>query len=334
MNPFLLVAALSLGALAQAPSAAVSQSGPPRLELPVACQPGRTCFIQQYFDHDPAAGQTAFRDYRCGPKAYDGHDGTDFRVPTRAAMLAGVQVRAAAAGVVKSVRNSVPDHTGTAADIAAAKKVECGNGVVVSHPGGYETQYCHMAQGSVGVRPGQTVSAGAPLGRVGQTGEAAFPHLHFGIRSGETEIDPFAPQATAACGKGGPGLWSPGAASALAYRSPEVMNAGFASAPVTPETVEAGPITGPSPTSPALLAYVRAIGLEQGDGQQLRVSAPGGALFAENAGPELSRPRAQHLIFAGKRNSTGRFAPGTYEARYTVTRAGRVVLDHRFQVRL
>ena len=333
MSRFFLFAALGLGAVAAAP-ATMSQSGPPRLELPVACQVGKTCFVQQYFDHDPAAGQTAFRDYRCGPKAYDGHDGTDIRVPSRAAMQAGVGVRAAAAGTVKNIRNTVPDHRGSAADIAASKGTECGNGVVISHPGGYETQYCHMAQGSVGVKPGQTVAAGAPLGRVGQSGEAAFPHLHFGIRSGANEIDPFAPQSTAACGKGGAGLWSPSAAAALAYRSPEVINAGFAAAPVTPEAVEAGPIGAPSATSPALLAYVRAIGLEAGDVQQLRVTGPGGAVFSENAGPDLKVPRAQQVLFTGKRNSAGRFPSGVYRARYTVTRGGRLVLEHVTEARL
>lgn len=329
-----LLAAAGLCAFSALPAASVGQSGPPRLELPVACQPGRDCFVQQYFDHDPAPGDTAFRDYRCGPKAYDGHDGTDIRVPTRAAMLRGVQVRAAAAGTVKNIRNTVADHRGMAADIARAKGTECGNGVVLSHLGGYETQYCHMKQGSISVRPGQTVAAGAPLGQVGQTGEAAFPHLHFSIRAGADEIDPFAPQSTAACGRGGAGLWSPAAAAALAYRSPEVLNAGFAAAPVTAETVEEGPIAGPTATGPALLAYVRAIGLEKGDQQQLRLTAPGGALLTGNAGPELARPRAQQLLFTGKRNSAGRFAPGVYQARYTVTRGGKLVLEHRFEVRL
>jgi hypothetical protein len=335
MSRLAVLAAASLGVMGAVPAAGVGQSAPPRLELPVACQPGRDCFVQQYFDHEPAKGETAFRDYRCGPKAYDGHDGTDIRVPTRAAMLRGVGVRAAAAGTVKNVRNTVADHRGTAADIARAKGTECGNGVVLSHPGGYETQYCHMKQGSIVVQPGQAVAVGATLGQVGQTGEAAFPHLHFSIRAGADEIDPFAPQSTAGCGRGGPGLWSPAAAAALAYRSPEVLNAGFTStAAVTAEAVEDAGLSLASGTGPALLAYVRAIGLEKGDRQQLRVTAPGGAAFAESPGPELARPRAQQLLFTGKRNSAGRFAPGVYQARYTVTRGGKLVLEHRFEIRL
>jgi len=45
---------------------------PLTLEVPLDCRFGETCFIQQYFDHDPGAGA---KDYRCGPMVYDGHDG-------------------------------------------------------------------------------------------------------------------------------------------------------------------------------------------------------------------------------------------------------------------
>ncbi len=45
---------------------------PLTLEVPLACRFGETCFIQQYFDHDPGPGA---KDYRCGPMVYDGHDG-------------------------------------------------------------------------------------------------------------------------------------------------------------------------------------------------------------------------------------------------------------------
>lgn len=322
-----LPSALALTALA-APAA--TQPAAPTLELPVACQPGRTCFIQQYFDHD--AGPAA-RDHRCGPKVYDGHDGTDFRVPTRAAMLAGVGVRASAAGVVKSVRDGVPDHGGAPADVGAAKGRECGNGVVVSHPGGWETQYCHMKNGSIAVRPGQAVNAGAALGQVGQTGEAAFPHLHLSVRRGAADVDPFSYGAQPLrCGAGGRSLWSAAAQAALPYRSPEVINAGFSAAPVTMAAIEAGPIAGPSATGPALVAYVRAIGLEAGDAQALSLMAPGGRVLAEGAGPRLTVPRAQHMMFVGERNRAGRLPSGRYQARYTVTRGGKRVLEHVFQV--
>lgn len=326
MLRFALPAALAFGALL-AP-AALTQPAAPRLELPLAC-PGGRCVVQQYFDHDsgPAA-----RDHRCGAKAYDDHDGTDFRVPTRAAMLAGVAVRAAAAGTVKNIRDGVADHTGTEADIRGAQGRECGNGVVLAHPGGWETQYCHMKNGSVRVREGQSVAAGVPLGQVGQTGETAFPHLHLGVRENGREVDPFSYGARPlSCGAGGRSLWSPAAAAAIPYRAPEVLNAGFAIDPVTMPEIE-NAATGPAPTaaSPALLAFVRAIGLDAGDVQTLTVTGPGGFKAEQTTAP-LERPRAQHMLFAGKRNTAGRWPSGAYQARYTVRRRGEVVLDHKFQ---
>ena len=71
------------------------------LRLPVACEVGRSCFVQNYVDRDasPAAG-----DYQCGTLTYDTHDGTDIRVPTLAAQKAGVDVVAAADGAVLRTR--------------------------------------------------------------------------------------------------------------------------------------------------------------------------------------------------------------------------------------
>jgi hypothetical protein len=43
--------------------------------------------------------------------------------------------------------------------------------------------YAHLAAGSVSVRKGETVAAGRVIGRVGMTGRASSPHLHFEIRA-------------------------------------------------------------------------------------------------------------------------------------------------------
>jgi murein DD-endopeptidase MepM/ murein hydrolase activator NlpD len=190
-----------------------------------------------------------------------------------------------------------------------------------------------MKRGSIAVRPGQSVTAGAALGQVGQTGEAAFPHLHFAVREGAREVDPFAYGAKPlACGAGGRSLWSAPAQSAFAYRSPEVINAGFAAGAVTASSVEAGPIPSPRAGSPALVAYVRAIGLEAGDRQELRLVGPGGVLIAWTDGPELRVPRAQQMLFVGDRKAGG-WPAGVYSARYAVIRNGKPVLEHRIEHR-
>ncbi|GAB3699950.1 peptidoglycan DD-metalloendopeptidase family protein [Mariniluteicoccus flavus] len=83
------------------------------------------------------------------------HTGQDLPAPV------GTQLRAAAGGVVMS-----PNGGGWA-----------GTHVVIRHADGSATLYAHMSTSLV--RPGQTVTAGQPIGAVGMTGRTFGPHLHF-----------------------------------------------------------------------------------------------------------------------------------------------------------
>jgi len=63
-----------------------------------------------------------------------------------------------------------------------------GNMILINHGGGVKTRYAHMMNGSMAVSPGQQVSAGQPIGRVGRTGNSTGPHLHFEvIINGQTQ---------------------------------------------------------------------------------------------------------------------------------------------------
>lgn len=52
--------------------------------------------------------------------------------------------------------------------------------VVVDHGDGWQTLYAHLFE--IAVQPGERVHRGQPLGRVGESGRATTPHLHFEIR--------------------------------------------------------------------------------------------------------------------------------------------------------
>jgi|GEM_PF-1261913 len=57
-----------------------------------------------------------------------------------------------------------------------------GQQVVIDHGNGFRTRYAHLQSNSTaGITRGQQVRAGQPIGRVGRTGNATGPHLHFEV---------------------------------------------------------------------------------------------------------------------------------------------------------
>jgi hypothetical protein len=326
---FAVVSALAVATLA-AP-AAVTQPARPSLAFPLACEPGRTCEIQHYVDRDPGP---ATKDYRCGLQTYDKHNGIDIRVPDMAAQRQGVAVLAAAPGRVARLRDGVADISVRAAGAPSVANTECGNGVVIDHGGGWETQYCHMAKGSIGVKVGDTVAAGAPIGRVGLSGNTEFPHLHIVVRQNGRVVDPFAPDAAAACGRAQTSLWKPEVAAKLAYRAGAVLNVGFTSAQFTMEQLEAGGLPRATNAAPMLLAYGRGLALLPGDEVELELKGPDGAVLAKTRGKPLANWRAQDLVYVGKRRPASGWPAGVYVADYRVWRQGKVALSRRFQTRL
>jgi len=143
-------------------------------------------------------------------------------------------VLAAAAGRVRAGRDGVADVNVREAGKESVKDRECGNGVVLEHGDGWETQYCHLRRGSVRVRAGEQVAAGQALGLVGMSGLSEYPHMHLSVRHQGKLVDPFrGEEESADCAAASP-LWRAEVAAKLPYAPGAVYNAGFA--PETPDT--------------------------------------------------------------------------------------------------
>ena len=63
--------------------------------------------------------------------------------------------------------------------------------ILIDHGSGVYTGYAHMEYGGILVSIGQQVAAGQPIGRVGMTGDATGPHLHFEVRLNGVQINPY-----------------------------------------------------------------------------------------------------------------------------------------------
>jgi murein DD-endopeptidase MepM/ murein hydrolase activator NlpD len=63
-----------------------------------------------------------------------------------------------------------------------------GNILLIRHSDGWISAYAHL--GELGVKQGETISAGEVIGKVGDSGGVAEPQLHFELRRGKRPVDP------------------------------------------------------------------------------------------------------------------------------------------------
>ena len=109
------------------------------------------------------------------------HAGTDFKADR------GTPVYAAGTGVVAF----------------AGVKNGYGKLVCIDHGGGIVTRYAHLS--AIQVKQGAAITAATQLGRVGATGRATGPHLHFEVRIDDSPVDPTVAMRVAALERTDPG---------------------------------------------------------------------------------------------------------------------------------
>ena len=104
----------------------------------------------------------------------------------------GREILAPAAGSVTYARNDVADnpHPGKLPDmnwytaLHDPVMAHSGNCVIIDHGNSEYSVLMHMQQGSVRVKVGERVAAGQVIGRLGNSGDAFGPHLHYQLQSG------------------------------------------------------------------------------------------------------------------------------------------------------
>ena len=95
------------------------------------------------------------------------HNGIDFAAPLN------TLVRCPADGIVR---------------LAAQNMYLMGNTLIIDHGLGVQSIFMHLNR--ISVKEGDRVKQGAVIGRVGKTGRATGPHLHWGVTVGAIPVDP------------------------------------------------------------------------------------------------------------------------------------------------
>lgn len=310
-------ALLALGLLAPASAGAFE------LQFPVACAPGQNCHIQHLPDRDPGPER---RDFACGTLTYDGHDGTDIALPSLSAMEAGVDVLSAADGVVRGARDGMPDIIVSDRAAPPLDGRDCGNGVAITHDGGWETQSCHLKLGSIAVTAGDRVRAGDRLGQIGLSGNTEFPHLHLTLRQDGQWVDPWSPEPDAACGPAENDLW----AGDVKADPGGIITAGFADRVPDYAAVKAGDVPSPDKTAPGLVFWAYLFGTRAGDVLHLDLTGPEGTVAQDQV--TLERTQAQGFRAIGRKLRGDRWPSGSYIGTADLRRDGALI--DRFEARL
>lgn len=127
----------------------------------------------------PLSGRTK-SDITTGYYGYSGHTGVDFAKNSKGAVN-GSPVLAAKSGKVV---------TSTALRRSDGSYKSYGEYIVISHGDGTMTLYAHMQPDSRTVSPGDQVSQGQVIGKVGTTGNSTGPHLHFEVWLNGKRVNP------------------------------------------------------------------------------------------------------------------------------------------------
>jgi len=307
--------------IALAIPAAPVAAGDPVLGLPIDCTLSETCYIQNYVDRAPGP---EVRDFNCGGLSYDGHKGTDFGLLTLSDMHRGVNVLAAAPGIVRGQRDGIAD----VGPNATTDGKECGNGVLLDHDDGWETQYCHMKSGSLRVKKGQRVKRGDVLGQVGLSGLTEFPHVHLSVRKDGKVVDPFGLSVLETCGEGGKSLWQ----NTPNYNTGGLLDAGFAPGVPDYRAVRGG-TAGHSvlaANAAGLVIYGFGYGAQKGDVMDMQITGPDGVFLTQSI--TLEKDQAMFYRATGKRLTKAHWPAGHYTGTVKLRRGSTILADRQVQM--
>lgn len=129
-------------------------------------QPLKKMFLRTPVKFGKMTSTYSFRRFHPVSKRYKAHTGIDYGSPTGTPIIATANGRVTFSGW----------------------KSGYGKLIIVKHPNGYQTYYGHCSR--LLKKSGESVEQGQVIARVGQTGVATGPHVHYEVRMNGKPIDP------------------------------------------------------------------------------------------------------------------------------------------------
>jgi len=267
----------------------------------------------------------------CQSATYNGHKGVDIRLLSLKDIEKNVPVIASLGGIVKAVRDGIEDKLPQSVqDWEKIKDKECGNGVVLSHENGYETQFCHLKQNSISVNVDDEVEQGDILGFVGNSGAAEFPHVHLSLRRNGQWIDPVSgkkPSQACTVADISNSLFNEEVAGFFTENTSRLLTSGIAGDVIKHgDLVKLGAPKSIKEGDDAIVGWGWFINLRKGDKIHFKLEGPDG-LISENTTDALDRNKASYSAFSGKRRVATK---GEYKLETKLLRNGETIAQSLF----
>ena len=211
---------------------------------------------------------------------------------------------------------------------------DCGNGVVIDHGDGWETQYCHLKSGTVTVASGDRVAMGAALGEVGFSGRTQFPHLHLSVRHDGAVIDPFDAEGDETCGTDASqddALWN----DEIDYVAGGLVSVGLSTAVPEYSDIKSGAARRESiaADAPALVGWAQVFGGQSCDVVEIILTDPEGRVF-HSRDAVLKKAQARLFRASGRKAPPGGWGQGAWTVTARLLRDGTMLDEMTGEARI
>ncbi len=285
-----------------------------KFNTPIQCKIGEDCFLLNQLEK-----------VGCGQLPFSTKDGVMFIAKHDALVRDGIKILASQNGKVKAVRSNVDDQDKSTVSIAP-----CGNGIIVTHANGYETQYCYLHKDTIKLKKGDKVKEGQELGLMGMSGNINYPAMLFTLKRKNKHIDPFTNnhKSEDCVYNHDKSLWNPETIKTMIHSETIITNYGFTTE--EPEIAKArngdyNTMTIAGNTN--IIGYfIDLIGVYEGDLIIIEMLSPDGYKIVSYQKKFVDfNPRAfAHIVY---KNQSQKLNEGEYKISFKLLRQGSIIIE-------